>query len=87
MTRAERKSAGLCVECGKPSDGHSYCAECRRKRNERNRIKREDCAEIGLCVRCQRAEARPGKRMCLQCAVWESKLRITRLQKKGMMTY
>ena len=82
-----RKENGLCTKCGKPSDGHSYCADCRQVRNERNRVKREDCQEIGLCVKCQRAEARPGKRMCFACAVHESELQYMRKQKKGMMTY
>lgn len=30
-----RTAAGLCVRCGKVSDGFSYCKACREKRAER----------------------------------------------------
>lgn len=45
--RAARRAAGLCINCGEPSDGMQQCAECRRKRSERDAR--------------QRAEARTGK--------------------------
>lgn len=46
--RAKRRAAGLCVECGAPSDGRYRCAACVIKRSNYN-IKRRFA---GLCVAC-----------------------------------
>ena len=42
--RISRRAAGLCVRCGKPSEGMYYCAKDRRKstrgvQNWRNKIR------------------------------------------------
>ena len=43
QVRAERKSLGLCVQCGKPSDeGQTRCADCvlkHRQYGSRSRVK------------------------------------------------
>ena len=37
IIRVDRKSAGLCTDCGKipPVDGGARCARCRRKKKDR----------------------------------------------------
>lgn len=35
--RAARVEAGLCIDCGQPSDGKQRCPECREKQHDRTR--------------------------------------------------
>lgn len=70
----ERKSAGLCVVCGLPSDGHLYCKSCHEKEKESRRRRMSDVTgrfcecgnpayrmirpNEGICERCDRIERR-----------------------------
>lgn len=65
----DRKAAGLCVKCGRPSDGHSSCPICRAKNAERARKARGgDLRGVGgLCKMCGRYEAIPGEKLCERC--------------------
>lgn len=39
--RAERRAAGLCIDCGKPLDGlHTRCSQCLARMRERARMYR-----------------------------------------------
>ena len=40
--KAKADADGTCIRCGKPSDGHRQCEECRKKRNEWARRKRNE---------------------------------------------
>ena len=76
----ERKSAGLCVHCGKPTSGRVYCEDCRRWKL----IDYYACKEAGLCTRCKEKPARAGKTMCFDCAIADSdRLREIRERKKA----
>lgn len=49
---SERVQLGLCVACGKPSNGYSKCEECRIKERARNKKRYEKRKSSGLCVTC-----------------------------------
>jgi len=62
-----RKTLGLCVDCGKPSPKFYRCESCRKALclivlRRRERLKRE-----GLCTRCAKRKANRGF-MCEECA-------------------
>lgn len=71
--RVKMVEAGLCPNCGKPSDGvYINCPRCRaiaRKKMERRR--RENGVaprgECGLCYTCNKRPALSGKRLCREC--------------------
>ena len=73
-----RREHHLCTQCGKPlpeSCGYLTCFGCRAKRRERDRIKRREAGVIpfdalgegGMCCRCGREPALPGKKLGQKC--------------------
>ena len=69
-----RRSAGLCVKCGAPTEGgRAKCPACMAKvRNDKKNIERRKrdyhrLKDAGKCVRCGERWAEPGKTMCRQC--------------------
>jgi hypothetical protein len=66
--RRSRKLRGLCTACGKPAKpGRSHCEECLRRATARNKVKAQQSAEAGLCVRCHKNEKAAGRRFCVSC--------------------
>ena len=70
--RAERKSKGLCIDCGKPKCQQSkcYCIDCRIKalrRNKKTDIPIEYRVEKGLCKKCGKNPIIQGKKLCQKC--------------------
>lgn len=64
----ERKSNGLCVQCGKANeDGRSSCPGCRARENERKRQDRIFYAAHGLCTRCGKNSVFGEDRTCFEC--------------------
>lgn len=65
------KKAGICVGCKKQVDDARYanCSECRKKMSEYRKATRQFDIENGLCTRCHKEYATPGKKMCEVCAV------------------
>lgn len=65
---AQRKSQGLCTDCGKPVyNGHTRCIDhylyYRRKISEHYAKKKKGYRELGLCIICG-GERVPGKKYC-----------------------
>jgi len=48
----QRKAAGLCVSCGKPTDGVS-CPDCRDSRRRYQRTEYARLKERRLCIQCR----------------------------------
>ena len=49
-----RRSQGLCVLCGKPSENGAYrCNACREKRNEEKAKTRKMYQKCGVCPECR----------------------------------
>ena len=65
------KKAGICVGCKKQVDDTRYanCSECRKKISDYRKSTRKFDIENGLCTRCHKEYATPGKKMCEVCAV------------------
>lgn len=64
ITYINRKMAGLCVECGQPSDGKVRCKACQRRQSLRRYEKGQERHRRGLCVRCGKPSER---RLCPEC--------------------
>lgn len=91
-SRAERKKANLCPDCGKPKDGDSYrCSTCkdrqkaeqsaaRQRINEQGRKRRNAHNAAGLCTLCSEPAA-PGYTKCLK-HVESSRQKRTAFHKK-----
>jgi hypothetical protein len=60
---AERRAAGLCHICGKPSPDKSACDACRADRARAKARRREARIAAGLCPACGEPAA-PGGRLC-----------------------
>lgn len=72
-TLETRRSAGLCLACGMPGDGHGlYCASCRDDRNHSQRACYRGRKERGICTTCSRPvekERRLASRVeCQRCS-------------------
>lgn len=75
----ERKEAGLCCGCGKPTEGKVYCEKCGARRNLESRMRKERKKEgigliprserisFGLCYTCGNPLDVEGKKMCSKC--------------------
>ena len=61
--RAERKSKGLCVSCGNPTNKYTSCDECRQKEKQRNQKNRE----LKICNYCSN-QSIAGKNICEKCS-------------------
>ena len=64
ITYINRKKAGLCVECGQPSDGKVRCASCARRFSVRRYERQQERIRNGQCAWC----GKPAKeRLCDSC--------------------
>lgn len=72
--------AGICLQCKAEKEDKTrlYCNRCDRERKEIRRFKYLADKEIGLCTICEKAEARPGKTLCLACALKQSEYNLQR---------
>ena len=61
LRRAERRANGLCVDCGRPSDGKARCITCREVVAGRDR-RRRALARTGEALAPRLAEAAKGRR-------------------------
>ncbi len=59
---AERKEAGLCVRCGKPTTNY-YCAKCLEYRSEY----KESRISKGLCIDCSKPLSSKSRCYCEKC--------------------
>lgn len=70
----ERKEAGLCVYCGKPSGSYAKCKQCRAKEMSwyvKRMIARGENyprGDNGFCWKCNKVPAEEGKRFCAECS-------------------
>lgn len=66
----KRKAQGLCPACGAPSDGKTYCAACRQKKNAVARQRYSRRVSEKRCVRCGKALGSASARCyCFECGV------------------
>lgn len=76
VRRAEWKSTGLCARCGGERDSkYKTCAKCRaymtvlrRKKAAEEKERRDVLRDKGLCTRCGKTWAEPGRAWCRKCA-------------------
>lgn len=65
------KSAVLCVTCGQPSGGKTYCDKCRVKLNaarKRSKAKHGTATRVpGFCYHCKDVPCVEGKKLCKDC--------------------
>ena len=64
--RRERKTKGLCMDCGRPAPGRALCPECLARRRPAVESRRAALREGGLCRECGRPAA-PGHARCPEC--------------------
>jgi hypothetical protein len=65
--RSQRnRAAGLCVQCGSPSDGKSLCRNCAVKQMEFSKTWRKKKVASGICRLCPRP-AEGGVQLCSAC--------------------
>ena len=82
---AQRKAEGICTRCGKRLAGtqNLMCDICaaaqkvRQKKDARKKgiMSREEARDLGICIRCMKAEARPGYSLCADCGEWWESVR------------
>lgn len=71
--RAKMVEAGLCPNCGKPSDGgYVNCQRCRAVARQKMKRRRRESGSLphganGSCYTCNKRPALPGKRLCREC--------------------
>lgn len=65
------KSAGLCVTCGQPTDGMTYCPKCRKMMSaasRRSKLKQGTATRVpGFCYHCKDVPCVDGKKLCKDC--------------------
>jgi hypothetical protein len=92
-TRAARRAAGECVQCGADSEGRYFCdahraaARARSKKyaaatNERLRAMRQRWKAAGMCSQCGKPP-RPGKTKCAHCAALGS---AREMKRQGLLS-
>jgi hypothetical protein len=64
---AERRTAGLCVMCGKPSQGFALCKKHKKAAKAKREAKKAARKASGQCMQCERA-ALPGQTLCAEHA-------------------
>lgn len=70
---AERRAAGLCIQCGKPARGRAYCKRHYVRDAEKDRQERiANGANLprgdnGICWQCNKVPALFGYRVCGEC--------------------
>lgn len=63
-----RKEIRVCVDCKKPLTGKTIrCDKCNERRNAWYRKQYWDCINNGICTKCQKYTAAPGRTMCEVC--------------------
>lgn len=73
MTKYGRlKALGKCTKCWNENDTPEFatCSICREKNREWEKQNRVWYSEHGICVRCHKENASPGKKMCLECCAY-----------------
>lgn len=66
--RESRKSAGLCVGCGKPLDRDgAYCTKCRERINIVTRERRQWYLSHKICPRCGKNDLMGDETICPEC--------------------
>lgn len=69
----KRKDSGVCIRCGKPTDGeHSRCKDCRDYASNYQRKTREWCRENHLCVICRKEHVYGNDKTCPECRAKDS---------------
>ena len=82
---AQRRADGICTRCGKRKAGIEnlmcdICAAADRNRqkkaaHKKGTMSREEARDLGICIRCMKAEARPGYSLCADCGEWWESVR------------
>lgn len=63
-----RRSQGLCVLCGKPSENGAYrCNACKKKRNEEEAKTRKMYQKCGICPECRIHPIMGDEKVCPEC--------------------
>lgn len=66
--KEKRKSAGLCVGCGKPLDREgTYCTKCREKINKTDRERRRWYLSHKICPVCGHNDLMGSETVCPEC--------------------
>ncbi len=65
--KTERRAAGVCVKCGRATDGKASCADCRKKDLGRQTKRQEARAAEGRCKSCGKPKGGDGKVYCPAC--------------------
>lgn len=70
---ARRRTAGLCVNCGKPLDREGYlCISCNNNKNLNNRLERKYYQENHVCPNCRKNSILGDEKICPECLAKES---------------
>ena len=68
-TRAARRAAGQCIDCGADAAGATLCAVHKAAHAAAVLRRRAKLRTAGKCHQCGRRRSRPGKQLCRVCAV------------------
>ncbi len=64
----QRRSAGVCVRCGEPTDNFSvHCDKCSMYMRKKDKIRHDKSKEAGLCIHCHKSFPVDGEVLCLPC--------------------
>jgi len=64
----QRRSAGLCVRCGEPTNKFSvHCNPCVAYMKHKDRIRYDKSRKAGLCVHCHKIPPISGEILCIAC--------------------
>lgn len=80
--KRERKEAGMCTTCGKPSPSSARCSDCREKANSYNKkykaARLERAQQDGTCTQCPK-QAGDGFKTCIDCRrrKWTDKEKVS----------
>lgn len=86
-TYQDRKSNGICVECGveRAETGRVMCGSCRLSRNDRRKILYEKKLEAGICIQCgqkvERYWREKGSSLCRACRQKSREIQAKRAQR------
>lgn len=79
---AQRKAAGLCIQCGKPAKpGQTRCAEHAAEAVKKSKENREWFRKRGRCIYCGKEPIYKGASYCESCA--ERQRKYYQTNKKG----